>query len=158
MPQVLVALAGDRHHPDEAGELAQHPRCRLDHLLRPGRGADLHLEVAGEPAHLARSERLHREQVVHEDPVPLCGGDPAGRGVGRTDEPHLLEVGHDVADGRGTQVETGAARQRARPDRLAVPDVLLHQVLQQLLGAFTKHARPPASSHPRSDPGFVLRI
>jgi hypothetical protein len=47
----------------------------------------------------------------------------------------LFQVGHDVADGGGTQIQAGVARQRARTDRLAVADVALDQKLQQVLGA-----------------------
>ena len=75
------------------------------------------------------------EQRVDEEAIALVGGHAARGGVRRADEPELLEVGHDVADGGRRQRQAGLARQRARADRLAVADVAADQHLQQVLFA-----------------------
>jgi len=67
--------------------------------------------------------------------------------VRRRHEAELLEVGHDVTDGRRAQVEAGIARQRAGADRLAIADVLLDQYFEQLLGAIAQVVFSRFNSH-----------
>ena len=52
-------------------------------------------------APFGRRERLDRRNLVHEEPVALVGGDPAGARVRRRDEALILQCRHVVAD-RGT--------------------------------------------------------
>ena len=47
------------------------------------------------------------------------GWDATRRGVRRVQVAAVLKVGHDVADGRGAEGETGLLAQRARTDRAA---------------------------------------
>ncbi len=85
-----------RHH--DAGEirqLGQQLRGGLDHPLRVVR-----VELVLELVQLSRAELLHHQQRIDEEAV-------AERGVGTCDEPHLLEIRHDVADRRRRKVQTG---------------------------------------------------
>ena len=50
----------------------------------------------------------------------------------------IFQIGHDVTDRRGTQIQPGVTRQCARPDRLAVTDITFHQHFQQMLCAIIK--------------------
>jgi hypothetical protein len=99
------------------------------------------LELPFELVDLDGVERLDREQRVHEEPVAARRGHPAGRRMGTRDEAHLLEVRHHVADARGTEVDPGVLRQRARTHRLAVGDIALDQRLQQELRPLVQDRR-----------------
>ena len=56
----------------------------------------------------------------------------------RLDEAELLEIGQNVADRRGTQIQARVARERPRTDRLALLDITPNQNLQKVLGAFIR--------------------
>ena len=76
---------------EAAGAVAPEPR--LDHARRP-RGA------------------LRLEQQVHVEAVPAVGRDASGRRVRLLDEPFLLELGEDAADGGRRHTEAGGAGKR----------------------------------------------
>ena len=79
---------------------------------------------------LLASRRRELEQRVDEEPIAFDRRNASGRCVRRFDEPELFEIGHDVANRRGTQVQTGLARQRARAYRLSVADVSVDEKAQ----------------------------
>ena len=85
------------------------------------------------------SSGLQRQQRVDEEAIAARRRHPAGRRVRARDEAQVLEIRHDVADRRRRQLQARQARQRARPDRLAVGDVVLDQGLEQCPGAFVQH-------------------
>jgi hypothetical protein len=80
------------------------------------------------------------EQPVHEQAQALLGRQAAGAGVGRVEQPRLLQIGHHVADRGRRQVERQAARQRAAADRLAGLHIDLDQLAQHRCGAGIKRA------------------
>ena len=70
------------------------------------------------------------------------GRQPAGRGVRRIEQPGLLQVGHDVADGRRRQLQARSPRDRARADRLAGLDIGIDDVAEDLARAIAELALP----------------
>ena len=125
-----VSLPRDHHHAGEPGDVRKH--------LRGGRHQGLRVvgvQVEGplQALHFAFAGRLDLEQGVDEEAVALVRRHPAGGGMRRCDEAVLLEVRHDVADRRGTQLQAGFPGQDPRADRLAVADVVFHQGFQQQL-------------------------
>ena len=89
--------------------------------------------------HLRRIQRLHGEQGVDEEAVAARRGYASGGGVRADDEAHFFQVGHDVADGGGGQIQSGILGQGARADRLAFGDIAFDQGLEQELRAFVEH-------------------
>src|SRR5690606_41385354 len=65
-----------------------------------------------ELADLDVRQRAHLEQGVDEEAVAARGGDSARRGVRARDEPHVLEVRHDVADARRSEEHTSELQSR----------------------------------------------
>ena len=53
-------------------------------------------------------------------------------------ETQVLEIRHDVANGGGTQIESGLARQGTRADRLSLAGIAFDQRPQHVLGAVGK--------------------
>ena len=53
----------------------------------------------------------------------------------RSDQPQILQIGHDVAHGRRTEIESGILGQGARADRLAFADIALDERLEEMLRA-----------------------
>ena len=53
-------------------------------------------------------------------------------------EPHFLEVGHDIANGRRRKLQSGNFGQRARAYRLAIRDIAFYQGFEQGLCASIK--------------------
>ncbi len=132
------AAAARRH--DDAGEVRE---VRED--LRGG-GNDAVRVVGNELAlDLLALDFLHRphgEERVDEQAITLRRGHAARGRVRARDEPHLLEVGHDVANRRRREFERGETRERARPHRLAVDDVALDEDLEEVPRAFVDHLGP----------------
>ena len=54
-------------------------------------------------------------------------------------EAGILQIRHDIADGRRGQLQAGITREGAGTDRSPVGDVMLDQGLEQGAGAFIKH-------------------
>ena len=133
-----VAEAGGaawrHHHAREVGQFRKEERCGSDEPL-----AVVSVELILELLYLRLVERFEREQRINEKPVSARGRDPAGRRVGARNEAHLLEIRHDVADARRTEVEPRKFRQGARPHRLALRDIALDQDLQQNLCSFIQN-------------------
>ena len=82
---------------------------------------------------LERRARL--QQRIDEEAIALVGGHAAGGGVRRANKAELLEVGHDVADGRRGRGQARLAGQGAGADRLPVADIAADQHPQQQLFA-----------------------
>ena len=76
-------------------------------------------------------QRLQLDQAVDEQAQAARRRYPARRRVRRGDQPGVFQIGHDVADRGRADIQAGGARQRARPDRLAVDQVLGNQRAQQ---------------------------
>ena len=136
LAQRRVVLARQGHDPSEA----RHARQQLG-----GRGHDrlgvvrVFPQTALNGRDLVVLQRLELEQGIDEEAIALVGRDAAGGGMGRGDEAELFEVGHDVADRGGAELEADVAGQSARTDGLAVANVMLHQQLEQLLRAFVQN-------------------
>src|SRR5205085_2176425 len=60
---------------------------------------------------LVLADAADLQEPVHEEPQASLGRQAACRGVWRVEQARLFEVRHDVADGGGREVETGAARE-----------------------------------------------
>ena len=116
-------------------ELRQECRRRAHELLRPV-GGELPLEAVN----LDLLQRLHHHQAVDEETVALRRRNAPGRRMGARDVAQLLEVGHDIANRGGRQLEARLLRQHARTDGLPLDDVPLDERFQQRLGARVQHA------------------
>jgi hypothetical protein len=167
---------------DDPAPLQPHELEVLDHD-----GAELrrqrHADVMGEPRELTRrlaqqlrqlaaraQERLvdrlrvgrahanGAHELIHVESVRAVGRYAPRRGVRLREQAALLEVGHDVADRGGGEVELRLLRERPAPDRLPRHDVRLDHGLQDLalarveagiVGAVASvptHARPPVAN------------
>ena len=114
-------------------DLGQHAGCGFDQLMRR------HVRVQG-PAHPSDGARVHGlngYQAVHEEAQSTVRGHASGGGVGTGHQAPVFEVGHDVAHGRGTDREFGGRRQRLGANGVAFGQVVLHEHLEQMLGALT---------------------
>ena len=92
-------------------------------------------------------ERLHVQQRVDEEAIALVGGDASGGSVRGGDEAELLQIGHDVADGRGAQLQSGLAREHPGTDGLPVADVAFDQNPQQVLSTLAQRLVPTFVRH-----------
>jgi len=142
------ALRLRRQH--QAGS-ARQPRQRRHGVLEQpfqvfGRTRALHVDLAA----LGLGEVADLEDAVDEQAKPGLGRQPAGRGVRREQQPGLLQVRHDVADGGRRQVDVEPLRQRARADRLAGLEIGVDDVAQNLARAFVQFGNHRLS---RSLPG-----
>ncbi len=126
-----------QHHADELRQAGHELRRPHHDLLRRG-GVDVLLQRLRQQVgwHL----RLGGEHGVDKHPVAARGGNAPGRGVRASDQAHVFEIGHDVADGGRGQLQPRSARQRARTHRLTVGDVVFDQGFEQQSGAFV-HAQ-----------------
>ena len=153
-PVLHIALGGhdDDQHPFfrqaqklDMPENRAAPRCHHHaHKLRQagqqvGRVGEHFLRLVGGQRLLAKALRLHRQHGVHKQAVAPRRGNASGRGVGADDQAQLLQIGHDVADGGGRQLQAGRLGQGAAAHRLPVSDVALDERLEQHLGAVVKH-------------------
>ena len=91
----------------------------------------LPLEVVLDVAALLGRHRARLHHRLDEEVVGRRRRHPSRRGVRLHQVAPLLEVGHDVADGRRREAEV-VLRHRARADRLGVQDVRQDDVLQDL--------------------------
>ncbi|OEI70024.1 hypothetical protein Cus16_0645 [Curtobacterium sp. ER1/6] len=126
------------HEGDLVRELAEEPDRAAEDLVEVVGGAEERLDRVP----LRARERAGGGQVVDEDPVALVGRDPPGRGVRGDDELLVLELGHVVADRGGADAEGVAVDDRLRTDRFARRDVVPHDGLEDLEGAFADHPDP----------------
>ena len=102
-------VAARRHHqPGKLAEIGQQGGGCRHQALRVGRG-----QAAFELVDLDLRQRANSQQRVDKKTVAARRGHPPGRGVRAGDIAHLLEVGHDVADAGGRQVQPGVLRQGA---------------------------------------------
>ncbi len=150
-----LAPARRHDHAGKAREVRQRVRGGGDHPLRPQLlPAQLALDLAGQRGqfgrhlHRAALQRARREHRIDEQPVPARRGNPAGRRMRAGDEPHFLEVGHHIADGRRREIETRVLGQGARAHGLAFGDVALDQGLEKRFRTFV-HSAPILNNFPR---------
>ncbi|KAG1082756.1 hypothetical protein G6F40_015007 [Rhizopus arrhizus] len=62
----------------------------------------------------------------------MRGRNAPGRGMRRGQQPQVLQVTEEVADGGRADLQAGHTRQRLRADRLAVLDITRDQRAQQM--------------------------
>ena len=103
--------------PGELGKQPHGPQHHVVEVVGPGQ------EGLDRPP-LGHRQRLDTRQPVHEQPVPLVGGDAAGAGVRLGDVALLLEDGHVVADRRRRHVEVVPVHQGLRADGFHGGDVV----------------------------------
>src|SRR6187431_1030370 len=122
-------LSAPRHRDDsrETGNGREQVRHGQRERLRV---AGRLVQALSEACELFSSRRRELQQRVDEETIALDRRNATGRGVGRFDEPELFEIGNDVANRRGTQVQTGLTRKRARAYRLSVADVSVDEKAQ----------------------------
>ena len=118
-------------HADEVGHGREQFGGAAEQRLRPRAGRQFLPQVL----QFAFAERLQLQQRIDEHAIALRGGHAPGRGVRRGQQPGILQLGQDVADGRRTHVQARVPGQRLRAHRLAVADVAGNQRAQQLPGA-----------------------
>ena len=153
MSTTMQPLGADRHELDVAHRRAGQRGVLHDGDLVGQRGEEAHravddvVEVDRALEELRRWPRCSAaligltEEPVDEQPVAGVGGDPAGAGVRRGDQPLLLERRHVVAHGRCRDAELVALEQRLGADRLGGLDVVLDDGAQHGESAFLAHAR-----------------
>src|SRR5258708_32730225 len=135
-----LAFAGD-HDAREMGELGEKLRGRADKALWV-----VGMKIVFELADLYAVELLYRKQGIDEETIAARSGDPSRRGMGARDKPEFLEVGHHVPDRGRAQIQTGAARQLARADRLTLGDIALTRVLSRICARRCNIARDATES------------
>jgi hypothetical protein len=96
------------------GELAR----GFSEEIRDLTAAQLHRLV--DLLHLPRADARLAHELIHEQAVRPVGRNAAGGGVRLRQQAAFLEVGHDVPDRRGRQVQPAAAREHARAHGLSV--------------------------------------
>ena len=67
------------------------------------------------------------QQGVDKKPIALCGRHSPGGGVWRGQKPAVLQFGHDVTDGCGTDREAALALQVLGSHWLPLANVYLHE-------------------------------
>mgnify|MGYP002136061999 CR=1 FL=1 len=87
-------------HAGKVGEVGQKLRGSRSHAQRAVR-----MDAAFDLAQRLLFQRVHGEELVHEHPVAARSGHPAGRGVRTGHQPHVFQLGHDVADRGRADVE-----------------------------------------------------
>ena len=110
------------HDGDLVGQLRQQPHGPLQDVVEVVGAFQQRLDGAA----FRRRERLDRRDLVHEEPVALVRGDPAGAGVRGRDQALVLQRGHVVADGgtgdaRGGAVPRGPWSRQARGNGRSPP-------------------------------------
>ena len=93
-----------------------------------GGAFDLFVDVA----FVAGADLARRHQAFDVEAVGGFGGDPAGRGVGLPEVPHLLEVGHGVADAGSGEPVLDVFGDGARADRFTKRHVGVDNVFEDL--------------------------
>ncbi|KAG0776785.1 hypothetical protein G6F22_012329 [Rhizopus arrhizus] len=116
---------------DHADEVA-HRRQQLRGAAQQGLGAAAAGQLLAQAGQFALPRRLHLPQAVDEHPVAMRGRNAPGRGMRRGQQPQVLQVTEDVADGGRADLQAGHTRQRLRADRLAVLDITRDQRAQQM--------------------------
>ena len=131
-----LARRGD--HADEARQAGQQMRRLRDHTLRL-----VGVQLLARRHHVSRrvgqAHRPRSEHGVDKEAVAPRRGHAPGRGMRAGDQAHLLEVGHNVADGGRRKLQPRRTRQGSRTYRLAVGDVAFDQGLEQGSCALVQH-------------------
>src|SRR5690606_1947365 len=87
---------------------------------------------------LLRRKLAHLQQGINIKSVPFVGRYAARRGVRRGDVTHLLQVGHDVANGGWRKAERMAPGHGPGPDRFGRVDIVLDYRFEDLATAFVE--------------------
>ena len=80
----------------------------------------------------------HLHDAIDKQAQADFGGHPAGAGVGRGQQPRVLQFLQHRTDRGGRQVDAARARQRLGADRLAAGDIALHHEPENIAGAAGK--------------------
>ena len=124
LPQSDLGGAGDSDHARHSREIGQHARDRADE----GTGAlILPFQLLAYPLDVAVAGLPVAHERVHEHAVALRRRYAARRGVRRGHETHILEISHDVANRRRTEVQPRIFGQGPRSHRLPIADIALDQ-------------------------------
>ena len=105
--------------------------CRglLHDQLQP---VDALVKVLADQPDLVLRQLAAPHDAVHIQPVRLVGRHAAGRGVRLLQVPHLLQVGHLIANGRTGEVQAGTAADRPRTDGRGREHILVDDGFQNL--------------------------
>ncbi|MNI72979.1 hypothetical protein D3C73_1289510 [compost metagenome] len=79
---------------------------------------------------LAEIKRAPRNQMVYIVPVALVRGNTPCRSMRLFQKAKLFQIGHFVADGRGTVLDIAALGNAARPNRLGRANIIVHDGIQ----------------------------
>ena len=109
-------LLGGHEKPGAARKARQH-RGGLDQDVLQGPPGDR--QPFGDGALLFAGEIADLQHAIHEQPQAFLGRHPSGAGMGGIQEPHLLEISHDVADRGRRKRERQALGESPRTHRLA---------------------------------------
>ena len=133
LPQRDLLLPRQRDDARHAADFGEQTRREFDEPRRRKVG----IESVAQHLHAAATQRLHRQQTVDEESQSQVGGDFSGRRMRRCNESTRFEFGHDVANRRGADVDTGLRRERFRRNRRALREIVLDEHFQQARRAIT---------------------
>src|SRR5437867_2961139 len=91
------------------------------------------------------------QHAIYEEAIGLVCGDATGRVMGLAQVAHLLEIGHDVAYGRGTQALAAATRDFPGSHGLSSGDKPVYRPPQDFPGSLAQ-IRALSLSHSHSSP------
>ena len=125
---ISVRQGNDAGH---VGEMRQYLGCRFDQHLR----FEIRVQPVAELLDLTLVQRAYMQQTVDEEAQPAIGGNAPGRRMRRPNQAMPLELGEHVAHGGGTDFDPGLRGKATRRHRRALGNIVLHQQLEDPLGA-----------------------
>src|SRR5699024_2951639 len=128
VPQRRAAHGGVLHDGDLLGELCEQPHGALQQFVQVDGAA----QQFGDGPAFGFGQGFDLGDLVHEHPVSLIGGDPAGGGVRLGDVALLLQHRHIVSDGGGRDAEVVPIDQVAGADGLPAAHIVLHDRSEDL--------------------------
>ena len=159
-PVLHFTILGDENHEHALGGQADEVELAQRHgLVAPPQGdqprqlGDFRKQVRGvlqqlfwiifvtEPvlksANLCALQRAHRQQSIDKYPVTTLRRYPPSGCMGRAHQSHFFQVGEDITNRGGTQLQSRLFRQGARAHWLPLSDIALNQGLQKKLSTGT---------------------
>ena len=132
--RVLLARDDDAGAARQAGQERGSLRQRRLEGVAGGGGPDLCLDALA----LVDGEIADLEERVDEEAQADLRRQAPGAGMGRVDQPGMLQIRHDVAHGGGRQGHRQDAGDVARPDRLAGRQIALDDAPEDLARALVQ--------------------
>ncbi|OWK18759.1 hypothetical protein AJ88_01455 [Mesorhizobium amorphae CCBAU 01583] len=115
-------VLGGEHQAGATRHARQHLAGLGQHMLqRRARAGGAHLRLDDAALLVGKVAKLH--EGVDEEAQAGLGRQAAGRNMRGIDQAEMLEVAHHIADGGRRQRRGQDARQAARTDRLAIPEI-----------------------------------